>query len=141
MVEGQQMIPECRVKEYGVDFLNSYLRNKQSVYDFLTNVQNLYLPSFESKAVTDDYLLNILQKKVFIMKREEVHPAPFLKVNVGCLELIEEIKILVGERELGFDIVFPPDKFYLVNTLYSLDKNHKFFTIGSDQPKRLLDQE
>lgn len=141
MASRNLIIEENKSGEYGVDFLNSYFQNQRSVYDFLTNIQNLYLPAIESKAISDDYLLKILRKKVFTIKRQDVHPAPELRVKVGSLELIEELKDLVQEIDLGFDVVKPPDRNFLVNVLYSLNSQHKFFSADSEEPKRILDEE
>ncbi len=111
----EEIIPESRLREYGIDLLNTFLKNKKSVYDFLTNIQHLYLPSFKSRAITEEYLLSVLKKKKFILNRDDVHPAPDMKIKASSLELIEEIKGLVSEKELGFDITVAPDRIFLIN--------------------------
>jgi hypothetical protein len=121
-----QSIPsdQSQVQEFDIEFLNSFLKNKRSTYEFLSNVHGYFPPSFESKAITEDYLFKVLQKKVFLLKREEVNPAPEQKQRDTIPELMEELKKYTGGKELGYDFINPPDKQYLLDALYSLKKDH-----------------
>ena len=55
---------------------------------------------------------------------------------------IQLIEILGGLtiKELGFDEFNPPDKNWLVNTIYTLNENHDIFKYGiEDEPETEID--
>ena len=129
------------MQDYDNQFLNSFLKNKRFTYDFLTSVQGLYLPCITSKAITEDYLLKVLKKTVTTIARANINPAPEVRKKVSTQELLEEIGKLTGEKNLGFDLYNMPDKEYLLNILFSLKKDHPFFTIKEESSKLSLDEE
>jgi len=120
MVESE-MMPERKISDYDIEFLNLYLKNKRSTFDFLTGIQNYYLPKFDCKAITDEFLLKILTKKAFAFKRDQIKIAPDFKMKVGLIELVQEINKKAGERDFGLDHFYCPDKTFLANVLYTLD--------------------
>ena len=138
----ESMAPvNSNMQDYDTQFLNSFLKNKRSTYDFLTSVLGLYLPSITSKAVTEEYLLKVLKKSVVTINRASINPAPEVRKKITTQELLEEIGKLTLGKDLGFDLYNMPDKEYLLNILFSLKKDHPLFTIKEESSKLSLDEE
>ena len=103
---------------------NALLGPKNSLYDKLI-IRGDYLPDKKSPCITKDYLQNVLYSLVFRIKRKEIKQGYMFK-KVSKIQLIEILGDLTI-KELGFGEFNPPDKNWLVNTIYTPKENHDIF--------------
>ena len=121
-----------------IETLNRILKNKQTLYNILTQQHGFYLPDISDRAVTDKYILSVASGEVFTIKRENVK-IPFPpKKRLSVAELIDEVGKVVEGKPLGFDVLTPPSKAWLINILYSLKADHDLFVGPKDIIKRTL---
>lgn len=135
------MASQGNIDNFNIRMLNNFCKNKKGVYELLSSSLGLFLPKFESRAVTEQYLMKALKKEIFLMERKDMRPAPSLKEKVSCSDLFDEISKILAGKNLGFDYNNLPDKQYLCDVLFSLKNDHPFFTINSEfNVSRQLDE-
>jgi len=109
-----------------IALLNKFIKNQKGLYDILVNQKGLYLPNLETKAITDKYLIGVLKGEFFRIERTacKVPPKPTKRVSVpDLIEILEKL----SQKTLGFDVLTPPNKEWLVSVIYALDANHDLF--------------
>ena len=121
-----------------ISSINKMIKNQASLYNILSIHKNLYLPERDSRAVTDQYLLDVLQDKVFIISRNHMKFTPKPLKNLTVFEMIEILKNLAEEKPLGFDLTNPPNKQWLIDVIFALDSNNSMFKLP-EEPTRLID--
>lgn len=85
-----QQVPQTFL---AISQFNQLIPSKRALYDMLADTTGkwaLYLPDYESKAVTAEYLLQLVRKEVFSIKFEKLRPGKLLK-DAKKWEIIDEI--------------------------------------------------
>jgi hypothetical protein len=103
-----------------IRWANFLLPNKQAVYDKLLE-DKLFLPKIESKACTNEYIMRVATGKVFRLSSNQIGVC---NVKRKCSKA-ELISIL--EKDLGFDLINPPDKSWLISCIHALRPSHGIF--------------
>ena len=86
------------------------------------------MPPFNDDSISKEFLLKLGKKEAHWFKRDQIQIAPSVKRSITAAELIIEIDtILDGNVKSGLSLEKPPSKEYLLNILYSLQKNHFCF--------------
>ncbi len=100
------------------------VKNKQQMYGILA--KEYYLPDFNSKAISNDYMLQYTyaQIPIFVMKKKFVihHHFPYRKFTVA--ELLEKLEELLKSRQYpptGLDIISLPDREWVLNAILHVD--------------------
>jgi len=55
-----------------ITVLNKIIKNQSNFYDILSKLGGVHLPEMGCRALTDDYLLQVSQDKVFKLKKEKI---------------------------------------------------------------------
>ncbi len=113
-------------ESHDINLISRFLPNKEALYRVLVQKDN-YLPDLTSKACTEEYLLGVARGQLYCLKNSQLRNYQLWKdLKKTKLELYHEIKSKV-EKPLGFDLNGLPDKQYLINILYSIDSENRFF--------------
>lgn len=120
-----QNIVNKKMTSYDLKQLSSFLPNKKAVYDYLYEVKNLYLPDYDSQAVTEEYLKGVLMEDYETFNRNNIRISYCTK-PVTKLEILHALTPLCP-KPLGINENQLPDKFWLLNCLYSRNSNHNLF--------------
>lgn len=124
-------------ESFDLKTLSLYIPNKATLYRIMIK-KGYVLPSETSKACTEEYLLDCLHDKIFSIKAENFRPFLLEKdVSISSLRIIEEIK-KKASKPLGFTLDKLPDKKWLLDVLYSLDKQNKIFSDPTEEITREL---
>lgn len=126
----EKMLP--KTETFNIQLLNNFCKNKKGVYELLSGSLGFFLPKFESRAVSEKFLLQALQKEITLLERNNIRPSPSLKEKVSCTDLFEEVTKLTPGLNLGYNIPNLPDKHYLCDVLFSLKPDHPYFVINSE---------
>jgi hypothetical protein len=117
---------ESRTMEtYNIRYLNAYIPNKFALYEILKG-KDYYLPKFDTKCITEEYLLGVAKKEFFSIKKGEVRIG-YPKRSVNAADIVTILKEITG-KPLGFDQFTLPDIEWLTNVLFSLKPDHHVFT-------------
>jgi hypothetical protein len=93
-----------------IKWANFLLPNKRAFYDHLIE-KHFFLPKFESKACSSEYLMRCARKEIFTINDNQI-TVYHLKRKATKAELITILSEL-PRMDLGFDITNPPDKEFL----------------------------
>ena len=113
------------MKNFDLDFLGFFVPNLQSFYDILSEIKGFYLPKFDSKCITEEYLLSVAKKQVFTISKDKIKFGS-LKTKKFRTDLMEILQGLT-QLPLGFTEEHYPNKRWLINCIYSLNPLHKIF--------------
>jgi hypothetical protein len=103
---------------------NFLLPNKQALYDTLVE-KKMHLPKFESKACNAEYLLRCMRGEVFTIKEDQIKVC-HMKRKASKAVLITILREL-AKMDLGFDILSPPNKQWLLDCIHALCPEHDIF--------------
>lgn len=115
------------MQNFDLNYLKYLIPNKQAFYDILTESKGFYLPDFDSKAITEEYLVLVAKKEAFTIEREKIKIG-ILRKKAPKTELIVNLQNQTN-KPLGFSEDNPPNKSWLINCLYSLNPNHALFAL------------
>ena len=124
-------------QSYSLDQLTLLIPNKAVLYRTMIK-KGFYLPCENSKAVSEEYLLDVIHGKIFSIKISEIKP--FLLVDDISLTgsmIMHEIQGKAN-KGLGFSQNNLPDKHWLVNVLHTLDPENKVFKDQAVEISRTL---
>ncbi|CAD8080422.1 unnamed protein product [Paramecium primaurelia] len=77
--------------------------------------------------VTSDYLLGVALKKFFSQKQADIKIAYLIR-NATKIDLYRELSQILGqEQDLGFTSEKLPNREWLINVLYIISPNHRYF--------------
>jgi len=112
-------------KSFDISLLGYLIPNLQAFYDILSETKRYFLPNFNSKCITEDYLLSIAKEEIFTIKKDNLKFGT-LRKKVFIPELIGLLEAKV-DKPLGFTEDRVPDKEWLVHVLYSVDSQNAVF--------------
>lgn len=100
------------------------VKTKKQLYEILA--KKFYLPKYESRAISRNYLLNFILKDIpiFTMKRAEIIHYNFRHRHKTSCELLEILEDLLKKKELpptGLTALSLPDRSWLLNCILYLD--------------------
>ncbi len=91
-------------------------------YDYLVQTKKLYLPNFNSHAISDFYLDSVFSSKIYSLKEDSVNSPPEHK-KATSQELLQQINSELHKQQLlplGIDETMPANKEWLWDVLYTL---------------------
>ena len=108
------------------DILAIKIKTKQQLYNVLAKIY--YLPVYNSKAVTKDYLLRYVQKDITIFKmdRKKVSQYHYRRRAHSSMELLEILEKILRDKAMhptGINADDMPDQQWLCDAIISLDEN------------------
>ena len=112
-------------KNFDLSFLGHFIPNLQAFYDILSENKGYFLPKFNSKCITEDYLLSVAKKEVWAIKKEGLKFGT-LRKKAFTPELIDILQSKV-DKPLGFTQERIPNKEWLIHCLYSVDSQNEVF--------------
>ncbi len=114
-----------KVEEYQVPlhFLKSKIGRKEDLYNKLS--QLYWLPSFNSKAITNNYLKQYVLEpcSIFRLERKHYNPPHIPHKHVNCIQILEAIEGLLVQNKYpptGFDEEHLPDLDWLIAVYFYL---------------------
>ncbi len=118
---------------------SKFAKKKSQMYNLLANLY--YLPDFNSKAITCDYLRQYAFSPIpiFVMKKDHVihHHYPFRNYSSHrLLEILEELLKSKGKQPTGMTIETLPDQGWLRNAILHVDPEDHYFLL-----KKKVDEE
>ena len=122
------------MKNFDIAFLSKAIPNQRAFYDILSDFKGYYLPDWQSKAITEAYLLQVAKQQVFTLKKED------LKIGSLCRKAqIPDLMNILGENTelpLGFGKDSRPNKKWLVNCLHTVCPQHSLFHPKTSETER-----
>ena len=126
-------------------FFLQVLGSKQNVYR-LAEEEGWFLPKYTSRAVTVEYLMDVLSGRVFRCLKSDVKNPPYEKRIWSNIDIIAWLEIKVAPTRLGISYARLPDRNWLISLAFSYDQQLEIFTGAqpNDQivsiPLKLLEQ-
>jgi antitoxin component of RelBE/YafQ-DinJ toxin-antitoxin module len=112
--------------------LNFLIPSGGDFYDLLTKQKHYFLPKYESPAITQEYLYNVMLERVFTIKDtaiKECHPVKYST----AIDLFDMLKGIIKEKALGFDEANLPDKLWMQKVIYALNPNSSIFKESQEE--------
>ena len=69
---------------------------------FGLDINGVYLPDITSPAITSKYLWKVLNKNCFYLEKKHTKQGTLLK-QASKLALLDELTLILGREDLGFD--------------------------------------
>lgn len=109
-----------------LDELSFFAKSKNDIYHSLSTIY--HLPKLSSKAITNEYLLEISKANSQYLKvpNQEITPVTLEFRKLGTIDLLERLdKLLIskGEKRTGFDLIHFPDTQWIANICRWADSN------------------
>ncbi len=116
----------------------NHARKKFQLYNVLSKLY--YLPEFNSKAVTREYLIyyTVPLIPIFVMKKEEVtrHHFPFRKhTSAELLEFLDKILSQQNLPPTGLTVLSLPDQEWLRNAILHVDPSDPYKLLATNKEK------
>ena len=113
------------MKAYSLEEIKKYIPTITSFYKILTIDKGFYLPSEDSKAISERYLLSVAKKEIYTIQLKDVSWYP-LDIKFSREEIFSNI-CQKQNANFGFNSETLPDKPWLINILRTLDPGSKLF--------------
>ena len=121
-----------------IRYANLILGNKQNLYR-LVSEEGYYLPRYDSRCITTNYLLEVMKGSVFRICATDVKVCLSERIRYSKIDMISllETKYL-GNTKLGITPDALPNREWLVNVIYTIDPYHDMF-VGTSETDKLVD--
>jgi len=113
------------------------VRDKKDLYE-LASRNGFFLPSYKSRAVTEDYLIGILRNEIWCPRAADIRIVKCVKpptVDV-LLGKFREVTLLYGHDKVYISDKRPPDAKWLVAVVGTLLPDDEIFAKGYVPPPR-----
>jgi hypothetical protein len=117
---------------------NLILGSKSNLYRLVQD-EGYYLLSEESRCVTTQYLFSVLSGSVFRILRKDVNFYSHIKLKWSKIDILSWLEdSAVFQVPLGFTADKLPNYDFLVNLLYTVNREHEMFT-GTREVEKLVE--
>ncbi len=118
--------------QISINEASQYAKKKGQMYNLLANLY--YLPDYNSKAITKEYLFQYVLSPlgIFVMKKEHVihHHYAYRKYSSNeLLEILEQLLKTKGKNPTGLTINTLPDQDWLRNAILHVDPDDPYFLL------------
>ena len=125
-----------------LETLKSLFPTKQVLYAVLERgTYNFVLPARKSSGVTIKYLMKAASRSIFTIDKSKYQKAPQVLLKSFIIDELLIILKNITKQELGFEECKYPNKEWVLNCIYSIDKNHDIFSIRSLEFYRTIPKE
>lgn len=94
----------------------------------MTEEEGWFLPKYSSRAITVEYLMNVLTGSIFRCRKADVQNPPYEKRIWSNIDLIAYLETRTAPTPFGISIARLPDRQLLITLAYSFDPQLEIFT-------------